>query len=286
MIEPIKKRQSEGILQEPVKILCVDDERNVLRSLCRLFLDDDYEILIAGSAEEGLEILRSDGTIQVVISDYRMPGMNGIDFLRGVCHNWPDTVRIVLSGYADTAAVVEAINDGEIYKFIPKPWNDDELRVAIQKAIERYFLKKKNRQLMDELKLSNAKLRVLNEALESVVKKALRASIQKQDLDLCRYAMEFLPRGIISIDAEGRVAHFNQGAREMLDGTEADILGRPWKEVLPEVFHPFIRNLDRQGVISEPCYFGGEEGWIRGSKVRLEAMEGLVIGFDWEMVKT
>lgn len=286
MIKPIKKREEEGSAQEMVKVLCVDDEKNVLRSLRRLFMDDGYEILTAGSAEEGLEILHADGSIQVVISDYRMPGMNGIDFLRGVCHNWPDTVRIVLSGYADTAAVVEAINDGEIYKFIPKPWNDTELRVAIQKAIERYFLKKKNRQLMDELKLSNAKLRTLNEALESVVKKALRATIQTQDLDLCRYMVEFLPRGIISIDAEGCIAHFNQGARELLDGTEADILGRPWKEVLPEVFHPFVKILDRQGLISEPCHFGGGPGWIRGSKIRFETMEGLVIGFDWEKGKT
>lgn len=130
-------------MDERVKILCVDDEKNVLRALRRVFLDDDYEILSALSGEEGLNLLRTDEEIQIVISDYRMPGLNGIDFLREVYRNWPNTIRMVLSGYADTAAVVEAINDGQIFKFIPKPWDEKELRTTIQMGLERYFLKKK-----------------------------------------------------------------------------------------------------------------------------------------------
>ncbi len=73
-----------------------------------------------------------------------MPNMNGVEFLREVRTRWPDTVRIVLSGYADTASIVSAINEGEIYRFIPKPWNDDDLKVTIANAIERYHLLKKN----------------------------------------------------------------------------------------------------------------------------------------------
>lgn len=107
------------------------------------FLDDDYDIFSAASAEEGLEILRTNEEIQIVISDYRMPGMNGVDFLKEVYSNWPDTVRMVLSGYADTAAVVEAINDGQIFRFIPKPWDEEELRTTIRMGLERYFLQKK-----------------------------------------------------------------------------------------------------------------------------------------------
>ena len=112
-------------MEERARILCVDDEPNVLRALERMFLDEEYEILTAPSALEGLQALERIQPVQIVVSDYRMPAMNGVDFLREVCRRWPDTVRIVLSGYADTAAVVAAINDGEIYKFIPKPWNDD-----------------------------------------------------------------------------------------------------------------------------------------------------------------
>lgn len=129
-------------MDEPVRILCVDDQRNILRSLKRLFLDEEYEILCALSAEEGLARMESESGIQVVISDYRMPGLNGVEFLRQVKRRWPRTVRIVLSVYADTEAVVSAYNEGQIYKPILKPWNDDELKVTVRKALEKYFLDK------------------------------------------------------------------------------------------------------------------------------------------------
>jgi len=119
---------------EPTRILCVDDERNILRSLTRPFLDDPYEILTAPSGAERLLILAQSGTVPVVISDYRMPGMNGVEFLSEVRKRWPETVRIVLSGYADTGAIVSAINEGQIYRFVAKPWNEDELRVAVANA--------------------------------------------------------------------------------------------------------------------------------------------------------
>lgn len=163
----------------PVKILCVDDERNVLRSLERIFLDDDYEIVTAGSGDEGLEIMSEAGdSFQVVVSDYRMPVMNGVEFLKAVYERWPDTVRIVLSGYADAGAIVAAINEGHIYKFIPKPWNDEELRVTIQNCLERYFLLKKNRELFDELARTN-------QALEQKVLERTEA------LELRNKALEF-----------------------------------------------------------------------------------------------
>src|SRR6266536_904479 len=109
-------------MDEQIRILFVDDEKNVLRSLERTFLDEDYEILTATTGAEGLAVLQNNSPVQVVISDYRMPEMNGVDFLRKVCNQWPETVRIVPSGYADTASIVSAINEGQIYKFIPKPW--------------------------------------------------------------------------------------------------------------------------------------------------------------------
>jgi two-component system NtrC family sensor kinase len=136
-------------MEETIRILLVDDEINVLRSLERTFLDEEYEILTALSGTGGLSVLQDVSPVQVVISDYRMPQMNGVDFLREVCRRWPDTVRMVLSGYADTAVVISAINEGEIYKFIPKPWNDDELRIAIINALERYSLNKKNNELTE-----------------------------------------------------------------------------------------------------------------------------------------
>jgi len=127
---------------EDIKILCVDDEPSVLNALRRLFLDEEYTIITATSAQDGLKLLESEHP-QVVLADYRMPIMNGVEFLKEVLTLWPNTIRIVLSGYADTAAVVAAVNEGQIFKFMAKPWNDDELKLTIAKAIKSYSLSKK-----------------------------------------------------------------------------------------------------------------------------------------------
>lgn len=204
---------------EQIKILCVDDERNVLRALERIFLDDDYEIVLAGSGDEGLKIMDESGPFQVVISDYRMPVMNGVEFLKGVYDRWPQTVRIVLSGYADASAIVAAINEGHIYRFIPKPWNDDELRVTIQNCLERYFLQKKNHELLDQLA-------VANHALEEKVQ------LRTEQLELRNRALEFsqsllgnLPVGVAGIDINGMIAYCNNLAAKLLKNVCSDIFG-------------------------------------------------------------
>jgi two-component system NtrC family sensor kinase len=151
-------------MDEEIKLLFVDDEQNVINALKRLFLDCDYTIFSATSGQEGLKVLEQEN-IQIVISDYRMPNMNGVEFLKEVCKHWSQTVRIVLSGYADTTSVVEAINEGQIYKFVPKPWNDDELKVTIANAVETYSLIKKNEELTNELREKNEELTRLNKQL-------------------------------------------------------------------------------------------------------------------------
>lgn len=269
-------------MEEPVKILCVDDERNVLRALRRLFVDDDYQLFTADSAEEGLEVLGRGEEIQVVISDYRMPGVNGVDFLREVCCNWPDTVRIVLSGYADTASVVEAINDGQIYKFIPKPWNDEELRITLQKAVEIYFLKKSNCQLMEELRRSNEQLRTINENLGETVEMNLRQAFRKQVRKIYRHLLGSLPMGIIGVDAAGCVMHYNTTASDLLGEPEEDLLNRHWSEVLPVTLHPLMDKLIRQGLASGSCRVGSKRGWAKGSRIQLQDQSGLVLVFGWK----
>lgn len=148
-------------MAENIKLLCVDDEKNVLRALERIFMDDDYEILTAISGEDGLAVLAENSDVQVVVSDFRMPGMNGVEFLRQVCEKYPDTVRIVLSGYADTGAVVSAINEGQIYKFVSKPWSDEELRQTVAKAVEAFSLHRQNRALAAELEALKREMELL-----------------------------------------------------------------------------------------------------------------------------
>ncbi len=156
-------------MDEKIKILCVDDDQGVLNSLKRLLIDYDYTILLSTSGREALSILEKEEA-QIVISDYRMPIMNGAEFLKQVCERWPHTVRIVLSGYADIKAILASINDGHIYKFIPKPWNDDELLATISNSIERYFLAQNNERLNIEIKNKNEELAILNDQLEEWLK--------------------------------------------------------------------------------------------------------------------
>ena len=118
-------------------LLLVDDEENILHSLKRLLRKEPYQVLSCSSAAEALELLALH-QVQVIISDQRMPEMNGTEFLSRVKEMYPDTVRIVLSGYTDLRSVTEAINRGAIYKFMTKPWQDDELKTEIAAAFRRY----------------------------------------------------------------------------------------------------------------------------------------------------
>lgn len=130
-------------------LLFVDDEPNVLKSLIRVFRQEKYHIHTAGNAEEALQQLARN-SVQLIISDYKMPGMNGADLLKKVKATYPDTIRIMLTGHADANAVMGAINEGAVFKFILKPWNDDDLRVTVGLALEQYDLRRRNEALRQE----------------------------------------------------------------------------------------------------------------------------------------
>ena len=258
----------------PVRILCVDDERNVLRSLERIFLDDDYEIVLAGSGEEGLKVLEEAGdTFQVVISDYRMPVMNGVDFLKQVFARWPDTVRIVLSGYADAGAIVAAINEGHIYKFIPKPWNDDELRVTIQNCLERYFLLKRNRELLDELTRAN-------QILEEKVRQ------RTEDLELRNRAMEFsqnmlgnLPVGVVGIDENGLIVHCNSAATPIMSQACGDFFGADVQHSCDHRINSLVSRTRREKSVVTSETFVDRTWNIMGRTVMFGGSEAVVLVF-------
>lgn len=154
-------------------VLLVDDERNILNSLTRVFRKDGYNILTAEGGAEGLELIRAN-KVSIVISDHRMPVMEGVEFLSRVKEASPETIRFMLTGYADIKAVMSAINKGEVYRYITKPWNDDELRSAVREALEHYNLTAENRRLTELIKGQNAQLVDLNKNLESKVEQKTR----------------------------------------------------------------------------------------------------------------
>lgn len=133
------------------RILLVDDEPNIINALTRVFEEENYEILSAINGQDALTIMGQE-KVQLIISDFKMPGMTGAQLLSKIKNVWPETIRIMLTGHADTAAIMGAINEGAVYKFILKPWNDDDLRVTVSLALEQYDLLQRNRMLEQENK--------------------------------------------------------------------------------------------------------------------------------------
>lgn len=141
-------------------ILIVDDEQNILNSLKRLFRKEPYEILTATNGKEGLEIL-DQRPVDLIISDLKMPQMNGIEFLKRAKEKNSVPLRIMLTGHADLKGVIDAIDQGEIYRFLLKPWDDEELKITIRQALAYYHLWKENRTLIKTVEKQNKILREL-----------------------------------------------------------------------------------------------------------------------------
>ena len=154
-------------------LLLVDDEENILNSLRRLFRREPFEVLTAASGMEGLDLLRAH-SVSVIVSDQRMPEMVGAEFLRRSIEVAPRAVRIMLTGYADVEATVQAINKGQIYRYVTKPWNDGEMKMVVRAAAQRFDLLESNRLLTAELKETNAQLETLNSELEQRVEARTR----------------------------------------------------------------------------------------------------------------
>lgn len=156
-------------VENPATLLFVDDEASILSALRRLLRPAGHKIHTAESGKAGLEILERE-TVDRVISDMRMPEMDGAKFLEQVRARWPDVTRLLLTGYADVASIIEAINRGEIYRYIAKPWDDNDLTLIIRDALERRRLQGENAHLLTLTQRQNEQLRELNASLEQKVR--------------------------------------------------------------------------------------------------------------------
>ncbi len=247
--------------QENAKILFVDDEPNVLRALERVFLDDDYEIFTAASGPEGLESIRKDGPFPVIVSDYRMPGMTGVEFLREAYKIHPESMRIVLSGYADTSAIVDAINEGHIYKFIPKPWNDDELRITVGNCLERFQLQQKNRMLMSELEASNRQLE------EKVQQRTEQLELRNRALEFSQKLLGNLPVAVMAIDENGMLVFCNTKAVLLFKPFCQDMLGSEIGRCCDGLLGGIIDRIEPDTTLTDTITLGGQRYRVTGCKM-------------------
>jgi len=222
-------------LQKPQRtLLLVDDEPNVLSSLKRLFRRDGHIILTANSGLEGLEVL-SKHKVDIIISDQRMPGMTGVEFLRAAKVHFPDTIRIVLSGFTELQSVTDAINEGAVYRFLTKPWEDEQLREHVRKAFEYRELLEENRQLDIKIRTTNQELVAANRQLGDVLK-TTRHQIERDETSLAivREALQHIPLPVIGVDDEGMMAFVNAAA-ESLFKASGPLLGVELAYALPAI---------------------------------------------------
>lgn len=170
------------------KVLFVDDEMNILLALQRLTRTKGLDIDITDSPEKACRLIQ-ETPYAVVVSDHRMPGLTGTELLSKVRECSPDTVRILLTGHADVAAAIKAINQGAVYRFVSKPWQNDDLWLTLQQAIEQHALIQENKRLQQSIREKNAELQSLNQSLEIKVIERTREIVslnQKLETSLLR----------------------------------------------------------------------------------------------------
>ncbi|CAN7456448.1 EAL domain-containing protein [Pseudoduganella sp. LjRoot289] len=223
------------IQKQKRSLLLVDDEQNIVSALKRLLRRDEYQIYTACSGQEGLDLLARQ-EVDVIVSDQRMPGMLGADFLRKAKELYPDTIRIMLSGYTELQSVTDAVNEGAIYKFLTKPWEDELLRGHIADAFRLKEIADDNERLNLELRTVNHELASANRRLEDVLRqKQQQISRDEISLNIARELLQHLPLPVIGMDDRGMIAFVNAAA-DHLFRRAGDLLGNEACVVLPELF--------------------------------------------------
>ena len=252
-------------------LLLVDDEDNIVAALKRLLRRDGYHVVTANSGAQGLQRL-AEHAVDVIVSDQRMPGMTGVEFLRRAKELYPETVRIVLSGYTELQSITDAINEGAIYKFLTKPWDDERLRGHIAEAFSHKEMADENSRLGSAVIVANQELSAVNERLQKLLaEQREQISRESNSLVVAREVLDLLPTAIIGLDLAGMVAFVNADA-EKLFGNGALLLGCDADEVLSPDLLQVWRSAD--GAYHDLCLFEktyrvvcrviGEESHSRG----------------------
>ncbi|WP_045225775.1 HD domain-containing phosphohydrolase [Methyloterricola oryzae] len=188
-------KESDSRSEHLDTLLLVDDEASVLKSLTRLFRPHGYRILSAPSGQDGLTLLERE-SVDLVISDMRMPNMSGAEFLGKVRQNYPEIVRILLTGYADMESTIEAINQGQIYQYITKPWEEHDILLVVRHALDQKKLEREKRRLEQLTRQQNEELKALNASLDRKV--IARTEELRQTVTFLELAQDQLQKGFMA----------------------------------------------------------------------------------------
>ncbi|WP_051906387.1 EAL domain-containing protein [Methylomarinum vadi] len=242
---------------KPSRLLFVDDEINVLKALRRLFCGDMFRVYLASSGEEGVNILETQ-PIDLIICDMRMPQMNGAEFLERVAERWPDTVRILLTGYADMEAIIAAVNKGKILSYCHKPWDGDELKALVAKGLAQKRLLEERAQLFAIIDRQNEWLKKLNHRLKTKFEhrtQQLHSSVNRLDKthEALSIAQQMAHLGNWEWDLSGKKLKCSEEAARIL-GVDSVVSSWQYKQLIGlvhtedrEDFRSFIKSLFNKG---------------------------------------
>lgn len=228
-------------------ILCVDDEPGIARAIRRILKTEPVNVLIAASGPEGLDILRKQ-TVSLILTDYRMPEMNGIEFLEQAASLCPDAFRMILTGYAEAHVLVEAVNRGQIYKILYKPFQEEDIKLTVRSGLEHHARNCENRVLLEELAQRNKQLAILNQKLKTGLEGTKAdLTISSTALGMAQQLLNEIPAAVIGMEPSGQIVFANRLANiwfapqtplriSSLVGTwTSDVLPEPIQEHLKEM---------------------------------------------------
>jgi CheY-like chemotaxis protein len=228
-------------------LLYVDDEPGIARAIRRILKGEAVNVLIAGGGPEALEILRKQ-SVSLILTDYRMPEMNGIEFLEQASALCPDAFRMILTGYAEAHVLVEAVNRGQIYKILYKPFQEEDIKLTVRSGLEHHAKNLENRKLLEELGQRNTQLAILNQKLQSGLEGTQAdLTISSTALGMAQQVLNEIPAAVIGVESSGLIVFANKLANvwfapptaprmfSLVGSWSSDVLSGPVLETLMEI---------------------------------------------------
>ncbi|HKN87568.1 MAG TPA: response regulator [Nitrospiraceae bacterium] len=228
-------------------ILCVDDEPGIARAIRRILKAEPVNVLIAASGPEGLEILRKQ-SVSLVLTDYRMPEMNGIEFLEQAAPLCPDAFRMILTGYAEAHVLVEAVNRGQIYKILYKPFQEEDIKLTVRSGLEHHARNRENRVLLEELAQRNKQLAILNQKLKTGLEGTKAdLTISSTALGMAQQLLNEIPAAVIGMEPSGQIVFSNRLANTWFAPQTplriSSLVGTWTTDVLPEPIQEHLKDM-------------------------------------------